>query len=491
MGRSDGGPAGEGPEPTEESPGVSRRSFLRASVLGGSFVAVPGLLSACSSSKKTAAAPSSTAPAPSASSSGAAPSSAAASGSTAASGGPVGANDTLRALFPMGKNDGAGMKFTNGMLLAMTGTGAFYGRVMSRGAQLAAKQIAAMGGPTFDIQIADHQSGNVQAGVTGTRRLIQQNKIETLQTSYGAVTVAIIPLIQSGKVMTLNGGGPDPSQVGKDWLYMTRMFAGDDQAAGGCAWLAQTFPSAIRLAVVGTTENATESQTQIIPTMWPKLGGGRTVVVQDTTESGATSYAQTVARVQAAKADAVFTFNTGNDHGYLLKDLRDGGFKGPVLGIEYSTDAAKIAGAAYDTYFFTADFFDVGSQNPFAKQFVEAHTAEYGVAPELYGANYYEEVFMIWTLIRNALAAGADPHQSSSLLAAMNAGPKFLSVYGGSAAGPGQLVINADHTTVKPQGVYQVTASGPVLLESTQKIDLAADPKTALLKKVADPAPTG
>ena len=109
----------------------------------------------------------------------------------------------------------SGMTFNNGILLAMTGPGACYGKVMSRAAQLAAKQIAAIGGPTFRISIADHKSGNVQAGVTGTRRLIDQDKIETLQTSYGAVTIAILPLIAQNKVLTFNGGGPEPAQVNK------------------------------------------------------------------------------------------------------------------------------------------------------------------------------------------------------------------------------------------------------------------------------------
>ena len=391
------------------------------------------------------------------------------------------ANTAIKQLFPSGPHDGSGLTFKNGMLLAMTGPGAFYGKVMSRGAQLAAKQIAAIGGPTFQISIGDHKSGDVQAGASEVRRLIGQDSIETLQTSYGAVTVAILPLIEQNKLLTFNGGGPEPAQVGKPWLYMTRMFAGDDQVAGALAWLAKAHPDIRRLAVTGTNENATEAQKVLVPKYWPAFGDGRTLVLQETTKFGSTDYANTVARIRSSNAEAVFMFNTGNDHAYLLKQLREGGFDGPVIGIEFTADAAKIAGDAYDTYIFTADYFDPKSVNPFAKQFTAAYRAEYGEDPELYAANYYEEVFMIWQLARRALEQGGDPHSSEDLQKALEKDPTFLSLYGGAENEPGKITILPDHTTSKPQGVYAIKNGVPVLLASTQKIPLDADPHTALL----------
>ena len=221
----------------------------------------------------------------------------------------------------------------------------------------------------------------------------------------------------------------------------------------------------------------------MVPKYWTALGDDRKVVLAETTKFGATDYANTVARVRSSGAEAVFTFNTGNDHAYLLKQLRDGGFKGPVIGIEYTIDAAKIAGDTYNTYIFTADYFDPKTAvNPFAKQFVEAYRAEYGEDPELYGANYYEEIFMILQLVRRALEQGKDPHSSQSLLDVLQADPTFLSLYGGTASEPGKISLLPDHTTSKPQGVYEVREGNPVLLATTQKIALDADPRTAILQ---------
>ena len=99
------------------------------------------------------------------------------------------------------------------MNLAMTGQGAFFGDVMSKGALLAAEQIGAAGGPTINITINDHQSGEVPPSVNGVRKLISQNKISFLQTSYGAPSEALIPILQQNKILTFNGGGASPKQL--------------------------------------------------------------------------------------------------------------------------------------------------------------------------------------------------------------------------------------------------------------------------------------
>jgi len=89
------------------------------------------------------------------------------------------------------------------------------------------------------------------------RRLVTQNHIETLQTSYGAPSEAIIPLIEQYKVLSFNGGGASPGQLNKDFLWMTRMLFGNDPAPGSLVWLFKTY-KAKRLAMLGTLENAVE-----------------------------------------------------------------------------------------------------------------------------------------------------------------------------------------------------------------------------------------
>jgi branched-chain amino acid transport system substrate-binding protein len=367
------------------------------------------------------------------------------------------------------------------MLLAMTGQGSFFGEVMSSGAKLAAAQIKAADGFDYQIHIADHKSGDVPAALSGTRQMISRDKIKVLQTSYGAPSEAIVPLIAQNKLLSFNGGGSSPGQVGKPYLWQTRMIFGDDPTPGMLAWLNQKYPDAKRLAIVGTQENGVLGRTEIAPRVWTQLTGGQ-VVASEQHDVGATDFSALVARVKSSNPDAVITYSFGNDVGYLVKQLREANVTVPIMGIEFTDQAAKIAGPAYDTYNFATDYYDVNNPNPWNKIFVQGYRQAYGKDPEYYGANYYEQVFWTWQLVQRVIAKGGDPKDTAQLQAALEADPTFPSLYGGSADQVGQVKFDVkEHTISKPMAVFKVENGKPVQLQSIVKVDASADPKTALV----------
>lgn len=377
------------------------------------------------------------------------------------------AADPLNTIFGAGgQAAGQGVALQNGMNLAMTGQGAFFGKVMSRGAQLAAKQIKAATGPDITVTVNDHQSGDVPSSVNGVRKLITQNKIVTLQTSYGAPSEALIPIIQQNKVLTFNGGGSSPKQLFQDYLWQTRMLFAYDPTPGALKWLAETYPNAKKLATIGTLENGVEALDQLVPQYWPQYSNGGTVVGKEIHDVGVTDFGQVIARVKASNPDAIFTVSFGNDLGYLVKQFREAKVDLPIVGIEFTQDAQTIAGDLYDTFVFATDYYDPANPNPWNAAFAAAHQAEYGEAPEYYGANYYEQVFVIWDLVRRTIAAGGDPMSGEALQAALVAKPVFSSVYGGDAKTVGQMSFDpAAHTINKPMGIFKIAGGKPTLLQ--------------------------
>ena len=373
----------------------------------------------------------------------------------------------LNAIFgPGGPEGGQGVVFQDGMNLAMTGQGDFFGEVMSRGALLAAKQIKEAGGPDIQITINDHQSGEVPASVNGVRKLISQNKIAALQTSYGAPSEALIPILQQNKVLTFNGGGSSPKQLFQDYLWMTRMLFAYDPTPGALNWLAENHPNAKRLAVIGTLENGVEAMEQLVPKYWPEFSQGGEVAIQEIHEVGETDFSQVIARVKASNPDAIFTVSFGNDLGYMVKQFRESAVDLPIVGIEFTQDAQTVAGPLYDTYVFATDYYDPGNPNPWNVEFVKAHQAEYGEDPEYYGSNYYEQVFVIWDLIRRVQAGGGDPTSGEQLQQALIENPVFKSVYGGDAQTVGEMSFDTEsHTISKPMGVFAVENGKPKLLQ--------------------------
>jgi branched-chain amino acid transport system substrate-binding protein len=388
----------------------------------------------------------------------------------------------LNKLFgPGGEKAGQGVEISDGMMLAMTGQGSFFGRVMSRGAKLGAEQIEASGGPTFKISIADHKSGQVPPAVAGVRRLTTQDKISTLQTSYGAPSEAIIPLIQQNKVLSFNGGGSSPGQVGKDFLWQTRMLFAYDPADGGLAYLAREYPKVKKLAVVGTEENGVEAFKEKVPRIWPELVKGGELVAREIHDVGLTDFGPVVARIKSSRADAVFTVSFGNDLGYLVKQLREANVDIPVMGIEFTEQACKIAGPAYDTYLFATDHYDPANESPWNVQYVKAHKAKYGNEPEYYGTNYYEQMFVMWELVRRVIASGGDPKSGADLQKALMEDPEFKSLYGGGPNEVGTMQFNPkDHTIDKAMGVFSVKDCQTKLLAPIKSIADDADPRTAL-----------
>jgi ABC-type branched-subunit amino acid transport system substrate-binding protein len=368
---------------------------------------------------------------------------------------------------PGGVEGGEGVTIQGGMNLAMTGQGAFFGDVMSKGALLAAEQVAAAGGPTINITINDHQSGEVPPSVNGVRKLISQDKISFLQTSYGAPSEALIPVLQQNKILTFNGGGASPKQLFADYLWMTRMVFAYDPTPGALTWLAENHPEAKRLATIGTLENGVEALEQLAPQVWPEVSDGGEIVLKEIHDVGLTDFSQVIARVKSSTPDAIFTVSFGNDLGYMVKQFREAAVEVPIVGIEFTQDAQTIAGDLYDTYVFATDYYDAKNPNPWNVEFVKGHQEKYGEDPEYYGANYYEQVFVIWDLMRRVLAEGGDPLSGEAMQQALIQNPVFKSVYGGDAETVGEMSFDTEaHTILKPMGVFAVKGGVPELLEA-------------------------
>lgn len=373
----------------------------------------------------------------------------------------------LNAIFgPGGVEAGEGIDLQGGMNLAMTGQGAFFGDVMSKGALLAAEEVGAAGGPAITITINDHESGEVPPSVNGVRKLISQNKISFLQTSYGAPSEALIPILQQNKVLTFNGGGASPKQLFQDYLWMTRMVFAYDPTPGALSWLAENYPDAKRLATIGTLENGVEALEQLVPKYWPEFSDGGEVVGKEIHDVGLTDFSQVIARVKSSNPDAIFTVSFGNDLGYLVKQFREAAVEVPIVGIEFTQDAQTIAGESYDTFVFATDYYDTLNPNPWNLAFVKAHNAKYQKDPEYYGANYYEQVFVVWDLVRRVLAEGGDATSGEALQQALIQNPVFKSVYGGDAENVGEMSFDTEaHTISKPMGVFAVKGGKPELLQ--------------------------
>ena len=386
---------------------------------------------------------------------------------------------TINEIFgPGGPAAGQGKTFQLGAILPLSGAASFYGEVMSKGTDYAVKQIKEAGGPDIKVTYKDHKSGDITVGPTTARELATENKVSAISASYAAVSGSILPVVQQYKTLTFDaGGGVTYAFAGQDFFWGTRVLLPNDTYPGVFEYVSKKLPNAKRVAAVfqGTEE-----------VVKPQVDGLRTVVTNRGLEFtgveyvgyGVTDFSTTLARLESLNSDVIYMAVFGPDPGYFMKQYVTTGMTAQVIGAEFTADGATVAGSAYDRYWFSFDFFNPDKPaNPWSKFFIDSFKQENGQAPDLYTANYYEVVFVIWDLIRKVLANSGDPNDGAQLQAALKASPTFKSLYGGNVSTVGTMTFDVGtHSVEKEMVLASVTGGKPTVLATLNRQGIASMP---------------
>jgi len=436
---------------------ISRRRLL---TLAGGAGAMAALAACSSNNNKSSGNSAGGTKAPSGAASGAAP-----AGSPAAPGN-VGAQIN-QLIGPGGKEAGQGLKIKLGSLLALSGDGSYYGEVMSKGTKLAIKHISAAGGPDFQLTLKDHKSGDAAAGAAANREF-GIDKTPLLLASYGDDIGAGLPATEQYKMVTLDGGGGTGLAFQKKpFFYGTRAITPDDPYAGVFMYIAQKLPNAKKVAQI-SWDIGSELNDAITNDLKTRCADAKLdLVANEITPIGATDYSTTLARVKDKSPDIIFAAVYANDTGNLMKQFVTSGIKAQVIGSEFIPSAAQIAGDAYNNYWFSYDFFDVANPpNPWSKLFIDAFKAEYNQDPDFYAANFYENTFTAWELVRRVVAKGGNANDGAALNDALLANSTFKSLYGGDANTVGTTTLDpTTHTvTQRSMGLFQIKGGKPSAL---------------------------
>jgi len=322
-------------------------------------------------------------------------------------------------------------EFKIGAILAMTGAGSWYGQVMSQGYITAMDEINGKGGIDgikFKALIEDHQSGSGAAAINGFNKLVNVDKVPFSFTSYTAPTLSIVPVANEKHVLLLNGGAVGPKLVkASPYLFNNRMLA--VMHGMGLATRAKE-RGFTKMAALYWNDDAGLGTHKYVEPRWKAMGG--TIVAAEAHPIGATDYKSYLSKIMAANPDFLALWQWGKDWGIAVKQAREMGFTKPIMGVEFTPDAAKLAGANADGYEAVTDFFDAKSNDPWSKSFVANYKAKYKIEPEFYAANYYEGVYILTGLIKKAKAKGGDYWNGKALRDALVEIKTFPSVYGGN-----------------------------------------------------------
>jgi branched-chain amino acid transport system substrate-binding protein len=449
--------------------GLSRRdALLRFGLYGAGAIAAPGLLAACgdddddsgSGGATTAGGggPGTTAGGPVTTAGGAATT----TGGSAAPSGDVGAELAELLQIDPNADNAKGVDWTMGAVLALTGNGSYYGTTMTNGIDLAVRHVEAAGGPKIKVVYKDHKSGDAQAA-TQAMTEIGTAHIPAKLASYADGLGAMLAGTKQYKCFTLDGGGGTSIFAqGQPYFWGTRAITPNDALPGLFEYIKQTSPDATTVGLTGW--DIGEPSNSIVKEDVLKKISDAGYEFNDLYElfpPNTTDFAATLTKIQANEPDVLLCGCYGQDPGFLLDQTQTAGLSALMYGFEFTPDGVNASNGAYDSvgWTFAYDYFDPGNPvSPLAKLFVrEFEAANGGAAPDFYAANFYENVLVMWEVIRRVLAKGGDINDGAQLDAALQENLTVVSVYGGDESTVGTYTLDpTTHSVIKrPMGVFQ------------------------------------
>ncbi len=356
---------------------------------------------------------------------------------------------------------GKGQTVDLGAVLALTGSGSFYGKTMSRGLDLAAKHIEAAGGPKFNYIYIDHKSGDAAAGEAAMTELSSKG-VGAKFASYVDDLGAMLAGTAQYKMFTLDGGGGTSIfGQGQPYFWGTRAITPNDPMPGLFQYLKETLPDATTVGLVGW--DIGEPANGIIREDILKKISDAGYEFNDLYELvpvGGQDFSQVLPKVKANEPDILLVSIYGQDPGSFANQASTAGLTATRIGFEFTPDGVSASKNTYDTdgYTFAYDYFDAKNPvSPLAKIFVREFVAEYGEDPDFYAANFYENAFVMWEVMRRVLADGGDITDGDALDKALQTNLTVVSVYGGDESTVGTYTLDpTTHSVIKREmGVFE------------------------------------
>ncbi len=338
--------------------------------------------------------------------------------------------------------------FRIGALLGLTDKGNWNATVMQRGIMMAVDEINAAGGIAgikVEAAIEDHQ-GVPRVGVDALQRLRARYDIQAVLLSYSTVGLAAAPICEENKIFMLDGGSVTDGLVGKfSYLFHNRSVA---SVMARAAMTVAKKNGYKKMAQMASSTDDGQSLLRAAEADWKAYGG--TIVGTETGLPTASNIDTQMAKLRTAGGDflAIWEFSPGP--GLVLKRAREFGMTQQAIGIEFTAEILKVAGAHAEGYVFATDYFNPEAADPWPQRFAADYRKKYGDNPEVYAANYYEGIYIIAEAIKRARAGGGNYFTGERLKQALDASPVVPSVYGGN------MTFQPDGTGLKRVGIFKV-----------------------------------
>jgi len=339
---------------------------------------------------------------------------------------------------------GPNATYTIGGVYPLSGESAAVGLAATRGAELAAKEVAATGGVKLKFSFEDSQL-NTQVALTATQKLSGQG-VHIILSGGSSVLLAQAPVATRDKLLLVNTMAQSPNLTGaSDWLFNILPTSDAELAQVADIAINQLHLKTIGILVV---DNALgKGDREVLTQDVKKLGG--TVNVTESFKVGATDMRTALTRIRSANPDGLYIVGNTDEIGYAIAQTKELGLHAQLLGRTQNIDPGvlKAAGDAANGMVGAATVFRPSADNKAAQQFIDGYRAEYKTEPTVYAAIAHDSVL----LIAAALKSVGNATDSTALR-------QYFTTIKDFPGAMGPITIGPDNTATYPLFRYRVVA---------------------------------
>jgi branched-chain amino acid transport system substrate-binding protein len=280
-------------------------------------------------------------------------------------------------------------------LAELSGSGATVGTNFKNGVDLAVDEINAKGGILGAKIVVTHVDTQSNAGVAKAQaeKALDSEPYALLGPGYSGSVKVVAPLAADAGVAEIMGGeAADLTRAGNKFLFRTS-FGQQTSMPKIAKYIAETLKAKTAAVVYVNNDFGKGGHDAILKEFAAR---GIKVVVDDSTEAGQADFAADALKVKTANPDVVFIYLNEEESARMLKELRKGDIKAPLVGettligqkvIELAGDAAN---GAIGHVGLTTD-----APVPALQAYRDKFMAKYHYVPDHNGIKGYLAVYMI------------------------------------------------------------------------------------------------
>lgn len=344
---------------------------------------------------------------------------------------------------------------TLGYIADQTGALAYAAIPMVNAAKLAIDEInkAGTAGANVQIKLVEQDGATDPAtSINVFNQMIQKQEVSGLFCcASSGVAGALKPLVTQAKIPTVAVAAVLPGLNTPPYLFRTTTL--DSDPGGGNDQMAIATINAFKpkTVVIGTTadnQGVVAEAKQFETTI---KAAGVQVLATVSGNTNDTDWSGPATQVINLKPDMFVSAMLSNTGAFMIKALRDRGYKGPIIANKsiQSQDLYKLAGKAFDGVIFPVGFSPITTVNTIAEKFLASYRAQYKTDPDVFAAQGYAAAYF-WA---SAIKAANGAYDRESLAQAFAKVPSVESPFGTLTFKNGQAY--SDKTTL-----LQWTADG-------------------------------